>query len=491
MMKWPVNWEHGRHNAIWISAVKQFLGVLICHCALTLAGDVSGGPKLEHRKKLWPLDAGDWTGVGLVAIIQVTTAGGGIGAGAILVPMYIWVMGFPQKLAIPMANVTVFGGALAQAMLQMIERHPKANRPLIDFDLALAMEPLTTAGAIIGSIAQKISPDFVISWLFVAIVGIVSARTMSKGLTMLEEQDAEEADLMKSKKEESASLIHDEEGKDEEGVHQESNPTSLRADQDDLTKYASVPGAAAQNVDPWNPQGPKFTPEVEEIMSEEATTPWWKIMINFAVLSGVFIFGITRAEFSTCGSLLYWVLIGGNILFIFAFAVGIHFFLVYQYNRKVNADYPFLAEDLRYDGARSGFIAALCLVAGVFAGTFGVGGGLLKGPLMLEYGVLPQVATATASFMLLFTTATSAAAYAFFGMIPWDYAGLFTAEGFVFGLLGQYISNMMLKRHGKSAVLIIIMASIGGVSVILMTIKAILLSVALGEGEDEAHLSIC
>jgi uncharacterized membrane protein YfcA len=74
--------------------------------------------------------------------------------------------------------------------------------------------------------------------------------------------------------------------------------------------------------------------------------------------------------------------------------------------------------------------------------------------------VLPEVATATAAFMLFFTTGTSAAAYAFFGLIDAPYAGLFATTGFVFALLGQAVSNYMLRRHGKSAVLILVMAGL-------------------------------
>ena len=35
--------------------------------------------------------------------------------------------------------------------------------------------------------------------------------------------------------------------------------------------------------------------------------------------------------------------------------------------------------------------AFVCFVAGLFAGLFGVGGGLVKGPQMIEMGMLPEV----------------------------------------------------------------------------------------------------
>ena len=55
--------------------------------------------------------------------------------------------------------------------------------------------------------------------------------------------------------------------------------------------------------------------------------------------------------------------------------------------------------------------------AGLCAGMFGIGGGIVKGPLMLEMGVLPSVSSATAAFMILFTTASAASTYVVFGML--------------------------------------------------------------------------
>ena len=72
-------------------------------------------------------------------------AGGGIGGGGILVPIYILVMEFSPKHAIPLSNITVFGGAVANTLLNTRKRHPLADRPLVDWDLILVMEPLSTS----------------------------------------------------------------------------------------------------------------------------------------------------------------------------------------------------------------------------------------------------------------------------------------------------------------------------------------------------------
>lgn len=46
-------------------------------------------------------------------------------------------------------------------------------------------------------------------------------------------------------------------------------------------------------------------------------------------------------------------------------------------------------------------LALLCSFAGVLAGALGVGGGIVKAPIMLALGMNPTVVAATASFMIV------------------------------------------------------------------------------------------
>lgn len=74
----------------------------------------------------------------------MVAAAGGIGGGGILVPIYILVLRFSPKYAVPLSNITIFGGAITNTFLNMKKRHPLADRPLVDWDLILVMEPLTS-----------------------------------------------------------------------------------------------------------------------------------------------------------------------------------------------------------------------------------------------------------------------------------------------------------------------------------------------------------
>ena len=100
------------------------------------------------HKSLLPLDNYDVGGSLLIGLGLMIAASGGIGGGGILVPLLIIVFGFKPKYAIPLSNFTILGSSVTNIMMNLPKRHPDADRPLVDWDLILVMEPLTMAGAV-------------------------------------------------------------------------------------------------------------------------------------------------------------------------------------------------------------------------------------------------------------------------------------------------------------------------------------------------------
>jgi Sulfite exporter TauE/SafE len=103
---------------------------------------------IVQHKNLFPIDNTDIFGSLLVAFGLMISASGGIGGGGILVPLLIIVFGFNPKYAIPLSNITILGSSITNVILNLPKRHPDADRPLIDWDLILLMEPITMAGAV-------------------------------------------------------------------------------------------------------------------------------------------------------------------------------------------------------------------------------------------------------------------------------------------------------------------------------------------------------
>jgi hypothetical protein len=112
---------------------------------------------VHRHKDLLPLDTSDVWGTIFTTVGLMVAASGGIGGGGILVPLFILVFGFSPKYAIPLSNFCILGSSITNMILNLVKRHPMADRPLVDWDLILVMEPLTMAGAV------SRSPFFIIA----------------------------------------------------------------------------------------------------------------------------------------------------------------------------------------------------------------------------------------------------------------------------------------------------------------------------------------
>ena len=66
-------------------------------------------------------------------LVTIMAAPVGIGGGGILVPLFIYFGSFGAHAAIPLSKATMFGGAIANSILNLMRRHPFANRPLVDW----------------------------------------------------------------------------------------------------------------------------------------------------------------------------------------------------------------------------------------------------------------------------------------------------------------------------------------------------------------------
>jgi len=49
----------------------------------------------------------------------------------------------------------------------------------------------------------------------------------------------------------------------------------------------------------------------------------------------------------------------------------------------------------------------ICFIAGVLAGSLGIAGGLVMGPILLMIGLDPRISTATSNFMGVFTACST------------------------------------------------------------------------------------
>uniref|UniRef100_A0A7S1UW20 Uncharacterized protein n=1 Tax=Grammatophora oceanica TaxID=210454 RepID=A0A7S1UW20_9STRA len=452
----------------------------------------------EEHKPLHPLDSTDYIGFGCAILGLMVAAGGGIGGGGILVPTYILVMGFSPKHAIPLSNVTVLGGAIANSLLNSRKRHPLADRPLIDWDLILVMEPLTIAGALIGAFLNKLLPEQLLIVMLVLLLSFTAYKSLVKAVKMYkiesrhlaaekQQQLLAKAVPTTTKESELTKIVHEEDLADDDAA-QEALLEHMELQE------GEVPGDGGESIVSLS-ESVQIRNELQQILEEERETPMMNVMILVTMFIVVLAINLMKGGGSlkspvgiTCGSTSFWL---ANIVML-GWIVVVTFFcrsyLVRRFHEKARVGYEYVVGDIKWDERATVVYPLVCCVAGFFAGMFGIGGGIVKGPLMLAMGVHPAVSSASSACMILFTSFTATTSFIVFGLLLFDYGLICLAIGFVATLFGQMGLGYLMKKSKRNSY---IAFSIGGVvllSAFLMTIQSL---ISMAESHHHHSGGIC
>jgi len=434
----------------------------------------------EYHKTLSPLDESDCVAIVCATLALTLAASGGIGGGGILVPMFIIVLGFRPKHAIALANVTILGGAIANTALNCKKRHPQLNQPLIDWDLIVVMEPLTIFGAVFGSLLSKVLPNIVITLLLVVVLWYMGRRTFNKGVRMWTE--------------ESRKLLGQEEfnplplGLDLNGSGVEMFPTGALPE----SEYCDVDRSYSELESDCEgkPLGSGRRVDTSSRLQSQRHLSFkiWCLTLCFVgtvVLTLLKGGGQFASPFHvTCGSTGYWILYFSCLPWVLGFALYFRRMLVMDFREKVVRGYAFIAGEVQWTPRNTMVYPMVCALAGLFAGLFGVGGGIVKGPLMLEMGVIPSVASASSAAMILFTSASASVSFMVFGLLHETYGMFYFLLGLTCTAASQTIVTRSLNRYNRQSPIVL---SIG--AVILLSSGLVALNIVMAVlGEDRLDL---
>mmetsp|Transcript_3142 Transcript_3142/g.4965 ORF Transcript_3142/g.4965 Transcript_3142/m.4965 type:complete len:281 (+) Transcript_3142:517-1359(+) len=187
-----------------------------------------------------------------------------------------------------------------------------------------------------------------------------------------------------------------------------------------------------------------------------------------------------------CGSATYWLVTAATIPITLGASLAVRHHLIRLGSRKEAVGYEYIKGDVRWDEWTTIKYPSICAVAGLFAGMFGIGGGIVKGPLMVEMGILPEVAVATSSTMIFFTTGAATISFLVFGSLPLAHGAAFFSVGLAAALMGQMVLRNVIKQLERPSCIIYGIGLILGFSAIMMTWSSIV-SIMDGAG---AH-SVC
>ena len=163
-------------------------------------------------------------------------------------------------------------------------------------------------------------------------------------------------------------------------------------------------------------------------------TVQWSCALTFAAA------GIIGA---LLGSIFGKMLDGQKLLTLFALLMLVIAVLMLKTRSRIGLP------DVRMSWANMPAIVGLGVATGTLSGFFGIGGGFLIVPaLMLATGM--SIMNAISSSLVAVTAfgLTTAASYAWSGLIAWGLAGLFIAGGLAGGLLGTRLARHLSARRG-------------------------------------------
>ena len=163
-------------------------------------------------------------------------------------------------------------------------------------------------------------------------------------------------------------------------------------------------------------------------------TVMWSCALTFAVAGviGAFV-----------GSVFGKMLDGQRLLALFSLLMLVIAVLMLKTRSRIGLP------DVKMDWSNLPAIVGLGLATGTLSGFFGIGGGFLIVPaLMLATGM--SIMNAVSSSLVAVTAfgLTTAASYAWSGLISWRLAGLFIAGGIVGGLLGTRLARHLSAQRG-------------------------------------------
>jgi len=442
--------------------IRAMLAVLVITISMTMVYANSEEEKKDphdhtEHKGLYPLDIYDQVGLGLMGLMTAIAAGGGIGGGGVLVPILILVMGFTIKAAIPLSSVTILGGACFHIMRNSMRRHPVVDRPLIDWTFISLMQPMLISGAVLGSFLNKMVPDWVLAILLFVILIFTALRTYNNG-------------LKKWRKEQEAIELRE----------------SLRASGMEME---------------MEEKGPLLdvSPELQMLLDEDKVFPYFKVFCVLMIFVGVIGLNVAKGSESagfnpfdvTCGSTKFWVLSLGVIPWCGFFFIICRMSVINQYYARCAAGWENVDGDVEWDEQRTLMYPVVGILSGLIAGMFGIGGGIINGPLMVELGFVPDVAAATGATMLLFTSFTSTVMYMLFDLLNYEYAQPLIVIGFVCTVIGQQIFNKVMHYYKRDSLIVFVIAFIVMASAVLMGIEGSYVFIDYLKGNAHPITGIC
>ncbi|WZZ40933.1 hypothetical protein YC2023_037192 [Brassica napus] len=122
---------------------------------------------------------------------------GGVGGGGIFVPMLSLIIGFDPKSATAMSKCMIMGASVSTVYYNLRLRHPTLDMPIIDYDLALLIQPMLMLGISVGVAFNVMFPDWMVTVLLIILFLGTSTKAFLKGCETWNKETIEKMEAAK------------------------------------------------------------------------------------------------------------------------------------------------------------------------------------------------------------------------------------------------------------------------------------------------------
>ena len=365
----------------------------------------------------------------LILILGSLAAGAGIGGGGLFVPIYMVLLGAGPKGAVPLSKATILGGAIGNFLSIGPSRHPKAKRPLIDYESSTLMQSGELLGVVFGVLLNGLLPAICIVSFLVLILSYNAYKTINKALKIRaketkamnkakEEDTAKDAQPVKANGEKVEANGEEVEA---DGMKVEADPvtppTEAATELDEAAKQDSAEAADVNDIDvngsddvkaaiskPSEAPAPAkadvetgekpVSAELQAILDADSKQyPVWAWALLAPMTAYTVAYKLIANAIRTsdsCSPAGYWLWYVTPIPVLGAFMAYTAYLLSKRHKAKLAAGFEYLTADMQWDTPTLKRFPATALLAGVTAGLLGIGGGMVIGPLFLSIGMEPQ-----------------------------------------------------------------------------------------------------
>eukprot|EP01127_Copromyxa_protea_P016278 TRINITY_DN4804_c0_g1_i2.p1 TRINITY_DN4804_c0_g1~~TRINITY_DN4804_c0_g1_i2.p1 ORF type:complete len:177 (-),score=21.35 TRINITY_DN4804_c0_g1_i2:75-542(-) len=123
-----------------------------------------------------------WYTTLLSTLASLLAVGGSIGGGGMQVCLFLALFNFGASAATALSRTIVFAVSVVSYFFAFRERVPSGKKPLIDYDVALLMGPMSVLGSIFGVMVNAVVSDYIVFICMVAVLGFSFVKTLQKGL---------------------------------------------------------------------------------------------------------------------------------------------------------------------------------------------------------------------------------------------------------------------------------------------------------------------